>query len=136
MFDKSKFAAVVAIAVASGSSPAFAQTLEFFGPSLPMQFDGGGARHFYVYGYYGPFAPPMSSPVPKAMRDRSGHRSHASSTGAKAKARIVRERPITGLGAGARLGRVCHTFYVRQSGRTPLLCERLQRPHGSADDPA
>jgi hypothetical protein len=91
MFDKSKFAAVVAIVVASGSSPAFAQTLEFFGPSLPMQFDGEGARHFYVYGYYGPFAPPMSSPGAKATRDRPERRSHASSIAAKPKARIVRQ---------------------------------------------
>jgi hypothetical protein len=91
MFDRSKFAVVIAIAVASGSSAAFAQTLEFFGPSLPMQFDRFGVRHFYMYGYYGPFAPAMPSQGAKATRDRPERRSHASSIATKPKAIIVRQ---------------------------------------------
>jgi hypothetical protein len=90
VFNKFIFAALVAMAAVAGPSQAFAQTLEFFGPSMPMQFDRFGARHFYRYGYYGPFAPPMPSPVAKATRDRPEHRSHMSSTATQPKAGFVR----------------------------------------------
>jgi hypothetical protein len=91
MLKQKGFTLSLAIMAFCTVSPAAAQTLEAYGPVLPMQFDRYGARHFYVYGYYGPFAPPMPSPVLKAMRDRSERRSHASSTAAKPKARIVRQ---------------------------------------------
>jgi hypothetical protein len=61
VFAKSKFAAVVAIAVASGSSQAFAQTRAWEGCVLPFMFGSQGERHYYVNGYSGPFDPPMIS---------------------------------------------------------------------------
>ena len=42
-------------------SPVFAQTYhEFFGPTTPLVFDAAGARHWCLYGYYGPFTPPLT----------------------------------------------------------------------------
>ncbi len=61
MFDRSKFAVVVAIAVASGSSPAFAQARAWEGCVLPFIFGSQGERHYYVNGYSGPLDPPMAS---------------------------------------------------------------------------
>jgi hypothetical protein len=90
VFDKAKFAVVVAIMVVIGASAAGAQTREFFGPSLPIQFDRYGARHFYVNGYSGPFEPPMPPPAAKAMKERS-RRAHASGIATKPKARLVRQ---------------------------------------------
>lgn len=73
------------------ASPAFAQTRDAFGPSLPLQFDRYGARHWYVYGYYGPFDPSMPSPTVKAVSNRSEHRTYMSGSAAEPKARIVRQ---------------------------------------------
>ncbi len=51
---------IAAVALWNLASPALAQTYhEFFGPPTPMVFDAKGARHWCLYGYYGPFAPPM-----------------------------------------------------------------------------
>jgi hypothetical protein len=51
---------IAAVALLSIASPAFAQTYhEFFGPPTPLVFDAQGARHWCLYGYYGPFTPPM-----------------------------------------------------------------------------
>jgi hypothetical protein len=90
VFDKAKFVVIAAIMVVIGASPAGAQTREFFGPSLPIEFDRYGARHFYVNGYSGPFEPPMPSTVEKAVRDRSGHRARMSHDAAEPKAGISR----------------------------------------------
>ena len=32
---------------------------EFFGPPTPLIFDAQGARHWCLYGYDGPFTPPL-----------------------------------------------------------------------------
>jgi len=53
---------IAALALSSLPSPASAQTYhEFFGPPLPLVFDAEGARHWCLYGYYGPFIPPVTS---------------------------------------------------------------------------
>jgi hypothetical protein len=53
---------IVAVALSSLASPVSAQTYhEFFGPPTPLIFDAQGARHWCLYGYYGPFSPPMAS---------------------------------------------------------------------------
>ena len=53
---------IAAVALSSLASPAPAQTYhEFFGPATPLVFDAQGARHWCLYGYYGPFIPPMTS---------------------------------------------------------------------------
>jgi hypothetical protein len=54
-------ALIAAVALSSITSPVFAQTYhEFFGPPTPLIFDAQGARHWCLYGYYGPFTPPMT----------------------------------------------------------------------------
>ena len=59
MIDRSALALLAAIAALSPASMAFAQTREVFGPVLPMIYDGQGGRHYCLYGYDGPFDPPM-----------------------------------------------------------------------------
>jgi hypothetical protein len=55
-------ALIVAIALSSLASPVSAQTYhEFFGPPTPLIFDAQGARHWCLYGYYGPFTPSLVS---------------------------------------------------------------------------
>jgi hypothetical protein len=44
------------------ATPAVAQTRSWEGAVFPVQFDSQGIRHWYTYGYYGPFAPPFSEP--------------------------------------------------------------------------
>ena len=61
MIDRSTLALLIATAALSPSSMAFAQTREIFGPVLPMIYDGQGGRHYCLYGYDGPFDPPMPS---------------------------------------------------------------------------
>jgi hypothetical protein len=52
--------ALLTIATLSPASMAFAQDMpEAFGPVMPMIYDGQGGRHYCLYGYYGPFAPPL-----------------------------------------------------------------------------
>jgi hypothetical protein len=59
MIRRSTLALSIAIAALSSASMAFAQTREIFGPILPMIYDGQGGRHYCLYGYDGPFDPPM-----------------------------------------------------------------------------
>jgi hypothetical protein len=59
MIKRSTLALSIAIAALPPSSIAFAQTREVFGPVLPMIYDGQGGRHYCLYGYDGPFDPPM-----------------------------------------------------------------------------
>ena len=59
MIRRSTLALSIAIAALSSASMAFAQTREIFGPVLPMIYDGQGGRHYCLYGYDGPFDPPM-----------------------------------------------------------------------------
>jgi hypothetical protein len=61
MVNRSTLALLVAIAALSPASIAFAQTREVFGPVLPMIYDGQGGRHYCLYGYDGPFDPPIAS---------------------------------------------------------------------------
>jgi hypothetical protein len=61
MINRSTLALLIAIAALSPASMAFAQTREIFGPVLPMIYDGQGGRHYCLYGYDGPFDPPMES---------------------------------------------------------------------------
>jgi hypothetical protein len=60
MINRSTLALLI-IATLSPASMAFAQTVEVFGPVLPMIYDGQGGRHYCLYGYDGPFDPPMAS---------------------------------------------------------------------------
>ena len=62
MVNKSTLAFFFAVAALCSASMASAQTQDAFGPVLPMTFDAQGGRHFCKYGYYGPVAPPISSP--------------------------------------------------------------------------
>lgn len=51
---------IAGTALSSLASPVRAQTYhEFYGPPTPLIFDAQGARHWCLYGYYGPFAPPL-----------------------------------------------------------------------------
>ena len=59
MIKRSTLALSIAIAALPAASIAFAQTREVFGPVLPMIYDGQGGRHYCLYGYDGPFDPPM-----------------------------------------------------------------------------
>ena len=59
MTSKTALAFCIAAAVLCPTMP-FAQTREAFGPVLPMVFDGQGGRHYCLYGYYGPFDPPIA----------------------------------------------------------------------------
>jgi hypothetical protein len=53
---------IATVALSSLASPVSAQTYhEFFGPPTPLIFDAKGARHWCLYGYYGPFTPPITS---------------------------------------------------------------------------
>jgi hypothetical protein len=53
---------IAAVALSTLASPASAQGVhEFYGPTQPLIFDAEGARHWCLYGYYGPFTPPMPS---------------------------------------------------------------------------
>ena len=61
MISRSTLALLIAIAALFPASVAFAQTREIFGPVLPMIYDGQGGRHYCLYGYDGPFDPPMAS---------------------------------------------------------------------------
>lgn len=61
MIDRSTLALLIAIAALFPASVAFAQTREAFGPVLPMIYDGQGGRHYCLYGYDGPFDPPIAS---------------------------------------------------------------------------
>ena len=63
MFKRSTLALSIAIAALSSASMALAQTREIFGPVLPMIYDGQGGRHYCLYGYDGPFDPPMASRI-------------------------------------------------------------------------
>jgi hypothetical protein len=60
MISRSTLALLIAIAALFPASVAFAQTREIFGPVLPMIYDGQGGRHYCLYGYDGPFDPPMA----------------------------------------------------------------------------
>jgi hypothetical protein len=62
MIKRSTLTFFVAVVALNTGSQALAQTQDAFGPVLPMTFDGQGGRHFCTYGYYGPSAPPISSP--------------------------------------------------------------------------
>jgi hypothetical protein len=59
MIKRSTLALSIAIAALSPASMTLAQTREVFGPVLPMIYDGHGGRHYCLYGYDGPFDPPM-----------------------------------------------------------------------------
>jgi hypothetical protein len=61
MVNKSTLVFFVAAVSLCPASMAFGQTQEYFGPVLPMTYDAQGGRHFCMYGYYGPLAPPMPS---------------------------------------------------------------------------
>ena len=61
MIKSSTLALSIAIAALSPASMTLAQTREIFGPVLPMIYDGQGGRHYCLYGYDGPFDPPMAS---------------------------------------------------------------------------
>ena len=60
MIKSSTLALSIAIAALSPASMTLAQTREIFGPVLPMIYDGQGGRHYCLYGYDGPFDPPMA----------------------------------------------------------------------------
>ena len=60
MIDRSTLAFSIAVAALGSASPAFAQSRDAFGPVLPMVFDGQGGRHYCLYGYHGPFDPPIA----------------------------------------------------------------------------
>jgi hypothetical protein len=61
MINRSTLALLIAVAALSPASMAFAQSRTNFGPELPSIFDGQGGRHYCLYGYDGPFDPPMAS---------------------------------------------------------------------------
>ena len=56
----------------SPASVTFAQTVELFGPVLPMIYDGQGGRHYCLYGYEGPFDPSIASQSDNIIVCRSG----------------------------------------------------------------
>jgi len=60
MINKTTLAFCIAVVASCSISMAFAQTREAFGPVLPMVFDGQGGRHYCLYGYHGPFDPPIA----------------------------------------------------------------------------
>jgi hypothetical protein len=77
VFHKSKLTAIVAIAVACGASPAFAQARAWEGDVSPMVFGSQGERHYHVNGHDGPFDPPMSPPDSAAPVSRRVSRDRA-----------------------------------------------------------
>src|SRR5262249_4550239 len=60
MINRSTLALCTTVAIVCPASTAFAQSREIFGPVLPMVYDGQGGRHYCLYGYYGPFDPPIA----------------------------------------------------------------------------
>jgi hypothetical protein len=64
MSNKLKLSLFAVVALTGIASPAFAQSWEpatGSGNSLPTVYDLQGGKHRYVYGYYGPLFPPISS---------------------------------------------------------------------------
>jgi hypothetical protein len=62
VIGKSKLMLFVTILAAIIASPAFAQVFDNAigtGNALPMVYDSKGVKHRYVFGYYGPFDPPI-----------------------------------------------------------------------------
>ena len=60
MISRSTLAFFMTVTMMCPASPAFAQSRDAFGPVLPMVFDGQGGRHYCLYGYHGPFDPPIA----------------------------------------------------------------------------
>ena len=60
MINRSTLAICMTAAMVFLTTIAFGQTRDAFGPVLPMVFDGQGGRHYCLYGYYGPFDPPIA----------------------------------------------------------------------------
>ena len=72
MIKRPTLALSIAIAALSPASVTFAQTVELFGPVLPMIYDGQGGRHYCLYGYEGPFDPSIASQSDNIIVCRSG----------------------------------------------------------------
>jgi hypothetical protein len=72
MINRSTLAFFIAVAASCPAATAFAQTTEPFGPVLPMIYDGQGGRHYCLYGYDGPFDPPIASRGDNTIVCRSG----------------------------------------------------------------
>ncbi len=86
MINKAKLTLIAAIAAFGIASPAFAQVFDGAvgtGNILPMVYDAQGAKHRYVYGYYGPLVPPIAPQNDQIVVGES--RLHAASMAASAK---------------------------------------------------
>lgn len=57
------------------ASPALAQSREN-GCVFPLIYDAQGLRHFHVYLYYGPLAPPMESQTDKGKKSAATKKEH------------------------------------------------------------
>jgi hypothetical protein len=81
MINKSKLALITVVATISSGSPALAQAFDNSigtGNPLPMIYDGQGAVHRYVYGYYGPLTPPITPENDSCSLDRLRFRTRLS----------------------------------------------------------
>jgi hypothetical protein len=72
MIKRSTLALSIVIAALSPASMTLAQTVEVFGPVLPMIYDTQGGRHYCSYGYDGPFEPPIARRNDSIIVCRSG----------------------------------------------------------------
>ena len=64
---------IAAVTLSSLASPVSAQSYhEFYGPPMPLVYDAQGARHWCLYGYYGPFTPPMPSEDSRIISCKKG----------------------------------------------------------------
>ena len=57
MVSKSTLAFCIAAVVLCSPRWRSTSRVRYFGPVLPMVYDGQGGRHYCLYGYHGPFDP-------------------------------------------------------------------------------
>jgi hypothetical protein len=76
---KSRILAIIMLAICGAPTPAFAQAHVLEGNTLPMDYDGGGGRHYRMYGYYGDYDPAMPSGTKGRPRQVSRSKHHTAS---------------------------------------------------------
>jgi len=67
MMTKSKFALIAALAVVSAALPAYAQSIDRIGSTLPYHYDSAGAQ---IRGSWRAPAAPATRPTPLRLQNR------------------------------------------------------------------
>jgi hypothetical protein len=99
MISRKSMLAVLTIASAFMGSTAFAQSCrEIIGSVEPFIYDHEGARHFYVYGYYGPYAPSMIT----AHSDRTVMRNEETASHERSSSDRIKQTPPAAFAHAAR----------------------------------